>query len=134
MCALFDYCELSCFIAQRSLLEIIVDNAVLGLPPWIIFDPSRDLRNVGIVANLVTRLHGPIGPSITAKSAWNNSAVKASTRQELKAFMTRSRVHVCVCMRACERARACAHTHPCVNVRTCVTLRGVTYVCTCART
>ena len=55
---------------SRSFLEIIVDNAVLGLPPWIIFYPSRDLRKVGIAVNLVARLHDPIGPCITAKSAW----------------------------------------------------------------
>jgi len=49
-------------LLSRSFLEIIVDNAVLGLPLWIIFYPSRDLRKVGIAVNLVARLHGPIGP------------------------------------------------------------------------
>jgi len=49
-------------LLSRSFLEIIVENAVLGLPPRIIFYPSRDLRKVGIAVNLVARLHGPIGP------------------------------------------------------------------------
>ena len=43
---------------------------VLGLPPWIIFHPSSDLGKDGIAVNLVARLHLPIGPFKTAKSAW----------------------------------------------------------------
>ena len=72
---------------------------VLGLPPWIIFHPSRDLRKVGIVVNLVARLHGPIGPFKTAKSAWkycggDGAGLGFGTRKELKAFMTRLRAGV----------------------------------------
>ena len=91
---------------SRSFLEIIVDNAVLGLPPWIIFDPSRDLRNVGIVANLVTRLHGPIGPSITAKSAWKTSAVKALVYPPRVEGVYDSAACACVLACTCVRARA----------------------------
>ena len=72
---------------------------MLGLPPWIIFHPSRDLRKVGIVVNLVARLHGPIGPFKTAKSAWkycggDGAGLGFGTRKELKAFMTRLRAGV----------------------------------------
>ena len=86
---------------SRSLLEIIVDNVVLGLPPWIIFHPSRDLRNVGIVVSLVARLHGPMGPSITAKSAWNTSAVKALVYPPRVEGVYDSAACACVRVHAC---------------------------------
>ena len=89
----------------------IKTNEVLGLPQWIIFHPSRDLRKVGMAVNLVARLHGPIGAFKTAKSAWKYCGVEGAdlgfgTRQELKPFMTRPRVRACVCMGAYARASA----------------------------
>ena len=56
-------------IKHKTKLFEIKTYEVLGLQPWIIFHPSSDLRNVGIAVNLVARLHGPIGPFKTAKSA-----------------------------------------------------------------
>ena len=116
-------------VKHKTKLFEIKTYEVLGLQPWIIFHPSSDLRNVGITVNLVARLHGPRRPFKTAKSAWKYCGGEGivlgfGTRQELKAIMTRPRVHACVCMRACARACACAHTHPCVNVRTCVHMRA----------
>ena len=103
----------------------IKTNEVLGLPQWIIFYPSRDLGKVGMAVNLVARLHGPLGPFKTAKSAWkycggNGAGLVFGTRKELKPFMTRPRVDACVCTRACART----HMRPCVNVRTCVHMRA----------
>ena len=69
---------------------------VLGLPPWIIFHPSSDLRKDGIAVNLVARLHRPIGPFKTAESAWKycggeGAGLGFGICKELKAFMTRLR-------------------------------------------
>ena len=104
-------------VKRKTKLFEIKTYEVLGLQPWIIFHLSSDLRNVGITVNLVARLHGPRRPFKTAKSAWKYCGGEGivlgfGTSKELKAFMTRVRlhmcVHACVCARAC--VRACVRT------------------------